>query len=531
MSDFSLKIQRVLNSNPNKVLLRDKSTSLTGNDIIKITKLYTSSFNNNYSKELIVGVLIKPSALQALIVLSLLSEGYIPYIINISYKRETISNIVKSDIDYLICNHKQTDLLDLSDIVKIEKDLFDKCSIYSITPKEKRFRESPASGTALIINTSGSTGEPKAINILKKSILYTIETLTPILGVEKSTNAQINMLISHTMALNTQFLPTFFSGGKCNFSDMRIDVGKIYTDIVNSKCNFVTLVSDYIGLCYREMKRYKLQPNTNVTIVQIAGGNITSDHLDQAATLFPIAKIFKGYGLTEAIRVSMISSDSPYFYEDCVGYALPEQDIAILDDADTPLPPGETGEVAVSGPNLSSSLMNRTITINANNYLKTSDIGYIDNRGLLFLKGRKDHMFKIRGIKVSPWQIENTARKAGFVISAKCVPMKLKKNELRPALAIEINSPSVSLTFLINQLESIFHDHLEPFKRPKNIFIMNLSNLSGLKVNLESVRIACTKMFNSAEHETTALGTTYYFSEKNEVKRGEQCDLELIGSN
>ncbi len=529
MSDFSLKIQRVLNNNPNNILISDKSTSLTGIDITKRAKLYASVFDKSSPKELIVGVLIKPSALQALIVISLLSEGYIPYIINISYNRDALSTTILSEIDYLVCNPKQIVSLKLSSILKTEKNILEECSIYSIRSKRRYIREPPAPGTALIINTSGSTGEPKAINILKKSILYTIETLTPILGVEKSTKAQINMLISHTMALNTQFLPTFFSGGQCNFSDMRLDVGKIYNDIVNSKCNFVTLVSDYIGLCYREMNRYNIQPDTSVTIVQIAGGNITTDHLDQASTLFPNAKIFKGYGLTEAIRVSMISSDSPYFFEDCAGYALAEQDIVILDDTGTPLPPGEIGEVAVSGPNLSSNLMDRTITINSNNYLKTSDIGYIDDRGLLFLKGRKDHMFKIRGIKVSPWQIENTAHKADFVVSAKCIPMKFKKNELRPALAIEVVSSSTPLTFLINQLEIIFQNHLEPFKRPKNIFIINLSDFSELKVNHESVRIECTKMFNTAEHETTALGTTFYFPTNNEVKRGEQRDLEFIG--
>src|SRR6202011_1634282 len=75
-----------------------------------------------------------------------------------------------------------------------------------------------------------------------------------------------------------------------------------------------------------------------------------------------------------------------------------------------PLPPGEEGEVAVTGSHLMTGylgLEEETSAVFRNGWIMTRDMGVFDERGFLHLRGRRDEMIISGGYNISPREVEN----------------------------------------------------------------------------------------------------------------------------
>ena len=126
-------------------------------------------------------------------------------------------------------------------------------------------------------------------------------------------------------------------------------------------------------------------------------------------------KILEGYGMTE-VGSAACSSLPNIDVENSVGVPLPKMSIAIFDsDTEDELPYGEKGEICITGPTMmkeyfeNKAATDKTIKIHRDGiaWIHTGDIGYMDNRGILYLSGRiKRVIVRHDGIKISPYDIE-----------------------------------------------------------------------------------------------------------------------------
>ena len=94
-----------------------------------------------------------------------------------------------------------------------------------------------------------------------------------------------------------------------------------------------------------------------------------------------------------------------------IGIPLPgiELGVVALDDPHRALPPGETGELRVKGPNVTRGYWNRpeeSAASFADGYFLTGDIGYMDDDGYFFIVDRKKDMILSGGFNVYPQMIE-----------------------------------------------------------------------------------------------------------------------------
>ncbi|MGI5472658.1 class I adenylate-forming enzyme family protein [Streptomyces sp. CA-132043] len=132
------------------------------------------------------------------------------------------------------------------------------------------------------------------------------------------------------------------------------------------------------------------------------------------AGLFPEALFTEGYGLTEAtMALAMWPLDAeagtPH---GTVGVALPDTRLSIRDllDPARELPVGETGELWARGPQITDGYEGHpelTAEQYADGWLRTGDIGRLDERGHLFLSGRAKDMLIYKGYNVYPLHLED----------------------------------------------------------------------------------------------------------------------------
>src|SRR5262249_21135154 len=122
------------------------------------------------------------------------------------------------------------------------------------------------------------------------------------------------------------------------------------------------------------------------------------------------ARVVEGYGLTEA---SPVTHCNPVFGQrraGTIGLPLPGTDAAILSpDSWDFLPPGQEGELAVRGPQVMAGYWERadeTAKVLRDGWLRTGDIGVMDEDGYFRIVDRKKDIIIAGGLKVFPRDVE-----------------------------------------------------------------------------------------------------------------------------
>jgi acyl-CoA synthetase (AMP-forming)/AMP-acid ligase II len=109
---------------------------------------------------------------------------------------------------------------------------------------------------------------------------------------------------------------------------------------------------------------------------------------------------YSGYRLDQAL---------PPGKEGSCGQVFDGVELRMVDlDTGVAVAPGETGEIQLRGPNLMRGICGRTRAevFTEDEFYPTGDVGHLDRDGFLFLTGRRDDMFKVRGATVYPSEVE-----------------------------------------------------------------------------------------------------------------------------
>lgn len=138
-------------------------------------------------------------------------------------------------------------------------------------------------------------------------------------------------------------------------------------------------------------------------------------HIDRLQALLPSTTIFSMYGLTECTRVSWLDPKYLTKKRGSVGKAIPNCEVYVVNELGMRLPPGSAGELVVRGSNVMSGYWqnpeasNRCLRdgeLSGEKVLYTGDQIYMDEDGFLFFEGRADDLFKSKGEKIYPKEIE-----------------------------------------------------------------------------------------------------------------------------
>ena len=121
----------------------------------------------------------------------------------------------------------------------------------------------------------------------------------------------------------------------------------------------------------------------------------------------------QAYGLTETSPAVTINPLDVQEFTGSIGLPVPSTDISIRDDAGQELGVGETGEICVRGPQVTQGYWQRpdetALVLYADGFLRTGDVGYVDEKGYVFLVDRKKDMILVSGFNVYPNEVEDEA--------------------------------------------------------------------------------------------------------------------------
>jgi acyl-CoA synthetase (AMP-forming)/AMP-acid ligase II len=216
----------------------------------------------------------------------------------------------------------------------------------------------------------------------------------------------------------------------------------------------------------------KLQRLTN------SGGALTVDLVGRLRALFPAARLFPMYGLTEAFRSTYLDPALVDRHPTSMGKAIPHAEILVVDDTGGVTADGEEGELVHCGPLVAQGYWHdpaRTAerfrpAPAASRYGGTAvwsgDRVRREADGLLYFAGRRDAMIKSAGNRISPQEIEEVALATGLV--AEAVALGIPDPRLGHAVHLIVR-PAPGILDAAAELPRKLMQDLPNFMQPKHI--------------------------------------------------------------
>ncbi|MFV0283209.1 MAG: AMP-binding protein [Castellaniella sp.] len=156
----------------------------------------------------------------------------------------------------------------------------------------------------------------------------------------------------------------------------------------------------------------------------LGGGMAVQEAISQRWLKTTGKPIAQAYGLTETSPAVTINPLDKVDFNGSIGLPVPSTDVAVRND-NRAMAIGESGEICVKGPQVTSGYWNRpeetAKVFDAEGWLLTGDIGYMDDKGYVFLLDRKKDMILVSGFNVYPNEVEAAAIEHPGILEAAAI--------------------------------------------------------------------------------------------------------------
>jgi long-chain acyl-CoA synthetase len=272
----------------------------------------------------------------------------------------------------------------------------------------------PETDLALIQYTGGTTGTPKGAMLTHQNLSANARQVTALDPLPDEPDSVLGVLPFFHVFANTCVLNrTVVRGGEIVMLP-RFDAAQALAAISRTKPRALPGVPTM----FQALLDHRKRTSTDFTPLKycISGGAPLSAELKARFEAATGAMLLEGYGLSES---SGVVSTNPYAgmqKPGTIGQPLPATRVALVDKGDPtrPAPAGEPGEIVIKGPQIMKGYWGRpdadaeVFVAHAGEpgWLRTGDVGTIDEDGYIRIVDRLKDMIAVGGFKVFPSQIE-----------------------------------------------------------------------------------------------------------------------------
>ncbi|WP_095010958.1 acyl-CoA ligase (AMP-forming), exosortase A system-associated [Tsuneonella mangrovi] len=357
--------------------------------------------------------------------------GIVHVPINPLLKRMQVAHILSdSGAVMLIANNARLKGLEHGDVpsgcaVGAEEDLWaqvDECE--PLGPSDHDPEE-----LAAILYTSGSTGRPKGVMLSHTNMWLGAVSVASYLGIEPDDVVLAVQPLSFDYGQN-QLLSTWYAGGSVVPLDYLLPRDVTKACAKHGVTTLACVPPLWVQLTEIEWPQEAVASMRRLTNT---GGALTVGLVKDLRRIFPDARLFPMYGLTEAFRSTYLDPSLVDSHPTSIGKAIPFAEILVIDDQGNVAAPDEEGELVHCGPLVAHGYWQdaeRTAerfkpAPAASTYGGTAvwsgDRVRRDAQGLLHFVGRRDSMIKSAGNRISPQEVEDAAIATGLVVEAVAV--------------------------------------------------------------------------------------------------------------
>jgi acyl-CoA synthetase (AMP-forming)/AMP-acid ligase II len=275
-----------------------------------------------------------------------------------------------------------------------------------------------------ILYTTGSTGKPKAVLLSDVGMIANGENLIDAMGFHHGLTFVICGPLDH-FGPWSKMLPVFMTGGTLHILDGLKDLDALFYALRPSTFTYgeaksaTFLVPSAIRMLLQFSRERLAKLADCIEFIETGAAPMATSDMQQLREVLPNTKLYNTYASTE----TGIVCTYPYhltqsILQGCVGPTMKHSEVAI----------GTDGEICVSGPVLMAGYLNEDADGHfqlepVGKSFQTSDLGYLDEEGRLFLTGRKANFINVGGLKLSPVEVEDAAMGFAGILDCLCIPV------------------------------------------------------------------------------------------------------------
>ncbi len=279
---------------------------------------------------------------------------------------------------------------------------------------------------AAILYTSGSTGRPKGVMLSHANMWLGAQSVATYLGLSADDRTLAVLPLSFDYGQN-QLLSTWYASGCVVPLDYLVPRDVMKAIDKHAITTLAAVPPLWVQLTELEWPR---KVAGNLRRLTNSGGALTPDLVRKLRGLFPSARLFAMYGLTEAFRSTFLEPTLIDTHPTSIGKEIPHAEILVINDVGQIAADNEEGELVHCGPLVAHGYW-QDAERTAERYKPAPSVSRYggmavwsgdrvrrDGDGLLYFVGRRDAMIKSAGNRISPQELEDAALATGLVAEA-----------------------------------------------------------------------------------------------------------------
>ncbi|MGH8135104.1 MAG: AMP-binding protein [Steroidobacteraceae bacterium] len=324
---------------------------------------------------------------------------------------------------------------------------------------------------AFLQYTGGTTGVSKGAVLTHRNLVANtlqVVSFMPELSEIRDAVVITALPLYHIFALTSNFLVFSRVGGRNVLITNPRDMAGFVKELSRVKFTFITGVNTLFNALLHTPGFDQLDFSS--LKVALGGGMAVQAAVSEKWRQVTGRHICQGWGLTESSPVGTVSLPGTTEFTGSIGYPLPSTEISIRDDDGNILPTGSVGEICLRGPQVMRGYWNRpeetAEVMLPGGWLRTGDIGRMDDRGRTFIEDRKKDMIIVSGFNVYPNEVEGVVAQMPGVLEVAAVAQPDEKSGEVVALFIVKKDPALTS----EQVVAFCKLELTGYKVPRAIY-------------------------------------------------------------
>jgi oxalate---CoA ligase len=334
--------------------------------------------------------------------------------------------------------------------------------------------DSPSSenDVALVLHTSGTTARPKLVLLAQRNLIASANHISETLQLTDSDRCLNIMPLFHIHGLMAAVLASLRSGGSVYCSPGYNSTG-FYRWLDDANPSWYTAVPTmHQSILEGAAAEQAVIDRCKLRFIRSSSSPLPPAVMLRLETTFRVP-VIEAYGMTEAAH-QVASNPLPpgKRVPGSVGKAAGPE-VTILDEKGNVLPAGSTGEVSISGPNITAGYeSNDVANDNAfiNGWFRTGDQGYLSPDGYLFLTGRTKEIINRGGEKISPREVDDALLLHHAI--AQAVTFAVPHSTLGEAVAAAVVFRA-GMSASTDEIRTFLSRTLADFKIPSQVVVLD----------------------------------------------------------
>lgn len=319
-----------------------------------------------------------------------------------------------------------------------------------------------------IIYTSGTTGKPKGAMISYKNIISNVSGAHEQFVVRQDDRFLVFLPMFHSFTLTAMVLLPLVCGASIIVMRSIFPFSNVLKQALLKRATiFLGVPAIYTAIGKAKIPWYFSWFN-KIRLFICGGAPLAKQTIDDFRLKFPRAKLIEGYGLSECspiVCANPLKKQKPL----SVGIPLPGYSIKIVDNEMIELSSGEIGEIIVNGDCVMKGYLGMpgaTDETIINGWLRTGDLGYVDDEGYVYIVDRKKDLIISKGINIYPREIEEAILKIDGVEAAAVIGVRDEHADEEVVAFIQLKEDA---SISESEIRRFLKQHLANFKIPKTI--------------------------------------------------------------